>query len=125
MLNVRRGARVLAQRPLQSGMGTMGKAVTPIGGWAVVTIAMLAGAPAGAAEKSPADAFYAALHGDPEPVEGSLLVAAPGRFVGRAVRTRGTLRTLDANALQFEIALGRMRAPLRLEPEAKAVLVAR
>ena len=92
----------------------------------MTAIACFSAAPPARAESpAPADAFYAALHGDPEPVDAALLVASPGRFVGRAVRTRGRLRTLDADALRFEIALGGIPARLQLEPEAKAVLVAR
>ena len=90
-----------------------------------VLLALLLAASPLAAAPTPTDEFYAALHGEPERVESSLLVGAPGRFVGRAVRTRGTLHTLDADALAFTIGLGGTRARLHLEPEAKAILVAR
>lgn len=104
----------------------MGKAHAPVAGWAVVAAAFLSGLPEARGDsRAPADAFYAALHGDPEPVGAGVLIAAPGRFVGHAVRTRGHLHTLDANALRFELSLERTRARLQLEPEAKAVLVAR
>jgi len=105
----------------------MGKGRVEVAGWAIgASIACLAGASAARGETGvPADAFYAALHGEPEPLDAALLVAAPGRFVGHAVRTRGRLRMLDANALLFDLTVGTGRARLHLEPEAKAVLAAR
>ena len=45
--------------------------------------------------------------------------------MGRAVRTTGRLVAVNAGALSFDLALEQGRARLRLEPEAKAVLVAR
>jgi hypothetical protein len=71
------------------------------------------------------DVFFEALHGSAAPVAGGTLLASPGRFVGRAVRTSGRLLAVDAGALQFDVALEGGRARLRLEPEAKAVLVAK
>lgn len=105
----------------------MGKAWASVAGSAMGTlIACLAGATAvGEEPAAPADSFYAALHGEPELLDAALLVASPGRFVGHAVRTRGRLRTLDANALLFDLTLGTTWARLHLEPEAKAVLAAR
>jgi hypothetical protein len=104
----------------------MDRARTGISGWAIATsMACLAGATAaGAAAAAPADEFYAALLGEPAAVDGALLVAAPGRFVGHAVRTRGRLRTVDASALRFDLALGTRRARLHLEPEARGALAA-
>jgi len=58
-------------------------------------------------------------------LDAALLVAAPGRFVGHAVRTRGRLRTIDANAFLFDLMLGTRAARLHLEPDAKAILAAR
>jgi hypothetical protein len=72
-----------------------------------------------------ADVFFEALHGPAEAVAGGTLLASPGRFVGRAVRTTGRLVAVDAGALQFDVALEGGRTRLRLEPEAKAVLVAK
>jgi hypothetical protein len=107
-------------------MQAQGSTHTRIARWALLTAAaslLATGAPADS--PPPPDALYAALHGEPERVEGSALVAAPGRFVGRAVRTSGSLVTIDAGSAQFEIAIGRSRVLLRLEPEARAVVVAR
>jgi hypothetical protein len=73
----------------------------------------------------PPDALYLALHGEPERVDGAALVGAPGRFVGRAVRTTGGLVTVDAGAARFELSIGKSRVLLRLEPEARAVVTAR
>src|SRR5688572_5932075 len=73
----------------------------------------------------PRDVLYAALHGEPENVDPAQLVGVPGRFVGRAVRTRGRLVTVDAGAGRFDLAIGKSRVLLRLEPEARALVSAR
>ena len=83
--------------------------------------ALALAAPAGAADS----VFVEALHGAPEPVAGGALISAPGRYVGRAVRTTGRLKAVDAGALVFDLVLEQGRARLRLEPEARAVLVRR
>lgn len=84
-------------------------------------LAALALAPASHA----GDVFFEALHGRAEAVPGGVLLSSPGRYVGRAVRTTGRLVALNASALSFDLALEHGRARLRLEPEAKAVLVAK
>lgn len=71
----------------------------------------------------PRDVLYGALHGEAENVDPGDLVDAPGRFVGRAVRTRGRLVAADAG--RFDLAMGRSRVALRLEPEARALVAAR
>jgi hypothetical protein len=73
----------------------------------------------------PRDVLYAALHGDAEDVDPGLLLTAPGRFVGRPVRTRGRLAVVEAAASRFDLVLGKDRVLLRLEPEAHAVAAAR
>ena len=73
----------------------------------------------------PRDVLYSALHGEAEDVGADVLVTAPGRFVGRAVRTRGRLITVDAGASRYDLAVGKIRVILRLEPEAQAVVAAR
>lgn len=120
-------ASVEAGGPLLApGMGTMGKARARLAGFTIAaSVAWPAGPPAALGQAARPDAFYEALLGEAEPLDAALLVAAPGRYVGRAVRTRGRLRTVDASALVFEIALGGKQARLLLEPEARAVLVAR
>jgi hypothetical protein len=87
----------------------------------VVAAALALAVPAGAAES----VFFEALHGAPQPVAGGTLLGAPGRFVGHAVRTTGRLRAVDAGSFVFDLMLGQDRVRLRLEPEAKAVLVRR
>ena len=71
-----------------------------------------------------ADVLYQALHGDPEDVDAGQLLDAPGRFVGRAIRTRGRLERLDAGAHAFALATGRGRVLLTLEPQAAAATIA-
>ncbi len=71
-----------------------------------------------------ADVFYEALHGESEAVDANLLLAAPGRFVGRTVKTRGRLVRTQANTSLFELDLGQGRALLRLEPAAAAMVAA-
>jgi hypothetical protein len=89
----------------------------------------MAGATLAALFFSPAldagDVFFEALHGQADAVAAGALLGSPGRYVGRAVRTTGRLVTLNAGALSFDLALDGGRARLRLEPEAKAVLVAK
>lgn len=105
----------------------MGKAHIPIAGGIVATALplVLATTIARGESRAPADVFYAALHGDPETVDADQLVAAPGRFVGRAVRTRGRLVAVEAGDSLYELGVGKGRLVLRLEPEAKAVVAAR
>lgn len=78
---------------------------------------------AGPADSS--DVLYEALFGDPEVVDASVLLAAPGRFVGRAVLTRGRLVRMDQGATMFAIVAGEDRVLLRLEPDAAAMVSAR
>ncbi len=108
-------------------MGTLGPAHTSITGWALITILTChSGATSARAQPAPPpDAFYAALHGEPAPVDAAQLVAAPGRFVGRAVRTTGRLMAVEGSASSFELAIGSSRVLLRLEPEANAIVAAR
>ena len=73
----------------------------------------------------PRDALYSALHGAPEEVDSGALVGAPGRYVGRAVRTRGRLAVVNAGAGRFDLVVGKSRIVLRLEPEARALVAAR
>jgi hypothetical protein len=70
------------------------------------------------------DVFYHALLGEPDVVEATALMTTPGRYVGRAVRTRGRLERSDPEG-GFRIASGHARARLRLEPEAAALARAR
>jgi hypothetical protein len=63
------------------------------------------------------DVFYEALHGTPVAAEGAQLLAAPGLYVGRPVRTRGRLERGREEG-RYEITFARGRAVLRLEPEA-------
>lgn len=76
------------------------------------------------ADPPAADVLYQALHGEPEDVDAGHLLSAPGRFVGRAVRTRGRLERPDAGQHAFELSAGRGRMLLRLEPQAAAMTVA-
>jgi len=89
----------------------------------------ISGATLAALSVSPAlhagDVFFEALHGQAATVAGGALLGSPGRYVGHAVRTTGRLVTVNAGALSFDLALDNGRARLRLEPEAKAVLVAK
>jgi hypothetical protein len=71
-----------------------------------------------------ADVLYQALHGDPEVVAAGQLLDATGRFVGRAIRTRGRLERLDAGAHAFALSTGRGRVLLTLEPQAAAATIA-
>ncbi len=73
----------------------------------------------------PRDVLYTALFGAPEDVDPDALVATPGRHVGRAVRTRGRLVAVNGGAARFELAIGKTRVLLRLEPEVKALVTAR
>lgn len=90
-----------------------------------VLLLLLASAGAGVASDNPSDVFYEALHGVPEAVDAHTLLAAPGRFVGRAVRTQATLVRASAGAPGFALASGRGRVLLRLEPLAAATVAAR
>jgi len=58
-------------------------------------------------------------------VDPGALIAAPGRYVGRAVRTRGQLTAIDAGAGRFALTVGKTRVLLALEPEARALVTAR
>ena len=84
--------------------------------------------PAAAADPAPdppaADVLYQALHGEPEDMDAGRLLAAPGRFVGHAVRTRGRLERPDPGQHAFELSAGQGRMLLRLEPQAAAMTVA-
>jgi hypothetical protein len=90
-----------------------------------VALPALAAPQAPAAPAAPRDVLYAALHDPPDDVDPGALVAAPGRYVGRAVRTRGQLTAIDAAAGRFALALGKTRVLLTLEPEARALVTAR
>jgi len=78
---------------------------------------------AGPADSS--DVLYEALFGNPEAVDASVLLAAPGRFVGHAVLTRGRLVRMDQGATIFAILAGEAHVLLRLEPDAAAMVSAR
>jgi hypothetical protein len=80
-------------------------------------------APEPPAGRVAADVLYQALHGEPEVVDAGQLLDAPGRFVGRAIRTRGRLQRLDAGAHAFALSTGRGRVLLALEPEAGAATI--
>jgi hypothetical protein len=81
-----------------------------------------AAAASGAASVPAEDLFYEALHGEPVPVEAGLLLSAPGRFVGRAVTTRGRLARTEGSPSAFELALGPGAVLLRLEPAAAGMV---
>src|SRR5688500_14706585 len=93
----------------------------------VACLLPIAGAMAAPASTAtlPRDVLYGALHGEPENVDPTALVGVPGRYVGRAVRTSGRLVTVDAGASRFDLAIGKSRVVLRLEPEARALVAAR
>jgi hypothetical protein len=95
---------------------------------ATATLGLLAaGLPAAAqpvAPRASADVLYQALHGDAVAVDAGQLLDAPGRFVGRAVRTRGRLERLGEGTHAFALSTGRGRILLTLEPEAAAATVA-
>ncbi len=78
-----------------------------------------------AADPSALDAIYEALHGPPETVDPELMLASPGRFVGRAVRTSGRLVRNQTAGQGFGLSAGRNRAVLRLEPRVAAMVAAR
>lgn len=90
-------------------------------------LACVLGAAEPPAADTPADsdALYAALLGDAQPVEAEKLVDAPGRFVGRAVRTQARLERATNGDPAFELSVGRSRVRLRLEPQAAALLASR
>jgi hypothetical protein len=90
--------------------------------WMSLVVALKAADPSPVAEPS-ADVFYQALHGEPEPVEAGHLLAAPGRYVGRAVRTRGRLERPDPGQAVFELRVAGGRLLLRLEPQAAAATI--
>jgi hypothetical protein len=104
-----------------------GTAHKSIAGWALITaLSGHSGAQVVRAQSAtPADAFYAALHGDPAPVDAVELVGAPGRFVGRPVKTTGRLMAVEGSPSSFELGIGKSRLLLRLEPETTAVVAAR
>ena len=108
-------------------MGTQGTAHRSIAGWASIAVltCLAAAHDVGAQAPPPVDAFYAALHGEPAAVDAAVLVGAPGRFVGRAVRVTGRLTAAGGSRSSFELAIGESRVRLRLEPETTAVLAAR
>jgi hypothetical protein len=81
-------------------------------------------APESRGDRVAGDVLYQALHGDPEVVAAGELLDAPGRFVGRAIRTRGRLERLDAGAHAFALSTGRGRVLLTLEPQAAAATIA-
>lgn len=95
---------------------------------AVTFCLLLAGlappAPEPPKERVAADVLYQALHGEAEVVDAGQLLDAPGRFVGRAIRTRGRLERLDAGAHAFALSTGRGRVLLALEPQAAAATMA-
>jgi hypothetical protein len=74
---------------------------------------------------SATDVLYKALHGEPEAVAAGALVASPGLYVGRAVRTQARIARWDAATAAFEVDLGGQPAILRLEPEAQAMVASR
>jgi hypothetical protein len=69
------------------------------------------------------DVLYKAMFGDPETVDAGSLLGAPGRYVGRAVRARGSLVRSSEGGL--ELVAGDRRARVRLEPEAAAMVAQR
>jgi hypothetical protein len=77
--------------------------------------------PEAAASEPAADVLYRALFGEPMVVDAGQLLATPGRFVGRAVRTRGRLER-SRTGKAFELSEGPARAALHLEPQAAAVV---
>ena len=97
--------------------------------WVVVALELLFTQLIGARNSSaatadppaPADVLYEALHGDPETVEAGLLLSAPGRFVGRAVRTHGRLERSKVGKTTFELVAEGGRVLLRLEPQAAVI----
>jgi hypothetical protein len=90
-----------------------------------VVCALGAASAATAADPPPADVLYRALLGEPEVVEGSPLLEAPGRFVGRAVRTRGRLDRPDGGQAAFVLRTDQGRILLRLEPAVAALVASR
>jgi hypothetical protein len=66
------------------------------------------------------DVLLLALHGDAATVPAAELGVYPGRFVGRAVRTRGLLERGRSGQTAFELGVGEARLALRLEPQAAA-----
>jgi hypothetical protein len=90
----------------------------------IAATAVAAATSAGPEASPETDVFYEALFGDPVPVDVRDLLDAPGRFVGRAVRTRGRLESAGDRA-PYSIAGSSGRALLRLEPQAAAVVGSR
>jgi hypothetical protein len=82
------------------------------------SLMLLAGITSGAAAAT--DAFYHALLGEPQVVEVAELIAAPGRYVGQAVRVRGRLERENGNGGELRLTSGSGRVLLRLEPGAAA-----
>jgi hypothetical protein len=84
---------------------------------------LLAGPSAAGVEPTAPDVLYQALHGEPEVVDAARLLDSPGRFVGRAVRTRGRLE-VERGPHAFALSARGGRIVLRLEPQAAAATLA-
>lgn len=88
-----------------------------------LAVALLAGdveSPADPPAVPTTDVLYLALHGDADAVPAAELTAYPGRFVGRAIRTRGRLERGRSGPSAFELAGDQARLSLQLEPQAAA-----
>jgi hypothetical protein len=91
-----------------------------------VSLAALFLAMGAAAQASSAgDAFYEALLGRPEAASPRELISNPGRYVGRAVTTRGRLERTRRRPDPFHLATHHGVLLLKLEPEVAGLVVNR